>query len=59
MAVPKKRRSKSKKRFKKQCWKKKAEPQAKKAYSTYKIIFEKKNDNNTSAEDNSKFSLPS
>ena len=55
MAVPKKRRSKSKKRLKKQCWKKKAEPQAKKAYSTYKIIFEKKKDNNTS---NSKPNVP-
>ena len=36
MAVPKKRRSKSKKRLKKQCWKKKAETQAKIAYALYK-----------------------
>ena len=36
MAVPKKRRSKAKKRLKKQCWKKKAETQAKIAYALYK-----------------------
>ena len=42
MAVPKKRRSKSKKRIKKECWKKKAENQAKIAYSLYKEAFKKK-----------------
>ena len=38
MAVPKKRRSKSKKRFRKECWKKKAETQAQIAYSFYKSL---------------------
>ena len=42
MAVPKKRRSKSKKRLKKQCWIKKAETQAKIAYSLYKSIAKEK-----------------
>ena len=42
MAVPKKRRSKSKKKFRKQCWKKKAEIQTHKAYSIYKLISKKK-----------------
>ena len=43
MAVPKKRRSKSKKRFRKQCWIKKAETQAKIAYSLYKVRTKEKN----------------
>ena len=43
MAVPKKRRSKSKKRLKKQCWKKKAEIQARLAYSLYKVGVKEKN----------------
>ena len=38
MAVPKKRRSKSKKRLRKQCWRKKAETQATIAYSFYKSV---------------------
>ena len=42
MAVPKKRRSKSKKRLKKQCWRKKAEMQAKIAYSLYKSVAKEK-----------------
>ena len=39
MAVPKKRRSKSKKKLRKECWKKKAETQAKIAYSFYKSLI--------------------
>ena len=42
MAVPKKRRSKSKKRLKKQCWRKKAETQAKIAYSLYRSVTKEK-----------------
>ena len=47
MAVPKKRRSKSKKRFKKQCWKKKAETQCKIAYSFYKSVTKDESMNNS------------
>ena len=43
MAVPKKRRSKSKKRIRKQCWRRKAETQAKTAYSLDKSVTNKKN----------------
>ena len=42
MAVPKKRRSKSKKNLKKQCWKKKAEIKTQKAYSVYKLVTKEK-----------------
>ena len=45
MAVLKKRRSKSKKRLKKQCWRKKAEIQAKIAYSLYKSVIKNKEEN--------------
>ena len=41
MAVPKKRRAKSKKKLKKQCWKRKGETQAKKAYALYKSVAKK------------------
>jgi large subunit ribosomal protein L32 len=42
MAVPKKRRSKSKKNLKKQCWKKKAEIETQKACSIYKLVTKEK-----------------
>ena len=42
MAVPKKRRSKSKKNLKKQCWKKKAEIKTQKACSIYKLVTKEK-----------------
>ena len=55
MAVPKKRRSKSKKKFRKQCWKKKAEIQTNKAYSVYKLIIkEKKNSEKSNSNLNEK-----
>ena len=43
MAVPKKRKSKSKKRLKKQCWKKRAEIQTKVVFSLYKSLLKEKN----------------
>lgn len=41
MAVPKKRRSKSKKRLKKQCWKRKAEAKTTKLSSAFTTITQK------------------
>ena len=53
MAVPKKRKSKSKKNLKKQCWKKKAEIETQKACSIYKLVTKEKKRSETTLESTS------